>query len=810
MSFRSPRPIVRAASGRAPRRAGRVTAILVAGVTLATLLGFFAWRSPRSTTSSSGTTLGRLPAGVSAAELNLVVITLDTTRADRLRPYGYADIETPALDRLANDGVLFERASTTAPLTLPAHSTIFTGRFPPTHGVRDNGGFFLAPSQTTLAESLKAKGFATGAFVGAYVLDSKWGLDQGFDTYFDDFDLTKYRAISMGAIQRRGDAVVDRGLQWLEGNHRSRFFAWMHLYDPHTPYDPPEPYKSRYADRPYVGEIAYVDAQIGRVIRFLEDRALLDRTVIVVVGDHGESLNEHGEASHGFFIYDSVLRVPLIIRTPFSSMRGRRVTDVVRTTDIMPTVAEMLGMRTPDGVEGVSLVPLMTGSARDLGLEAYSESLYPLHHYGWSDLRALRSGRFKLIASPKPELFDLEQDPDERQNVFDARRALGDRMLARLRELEAQFAAGGTPDQGPVEVDPDARARLAALGYVGSFTASVKPDENRTGLADPKEKIGLFNLISAARDLSSDDGKFDEVVGMLQRVLREDPAVVDAWFMLGNIHAKVNKQEQAIDYFKKALSLKPDAEMAVVNMANAYRQIGLDEEALVGYRRFLELDPRNSQVRYEVAQILIDRRQFPEARQMLTEALTNEPKLVAARNALGVIALNEGNLPAAEQEIRAALAQKPDVRLAHYNLALIAERQGDARTAEAEYLRELELHPTNFKASFNLGRLYEQLGNPAAQESAWRKAIESNPRFAEGHFYLAKLYLKQNRQLDEAVALAKRGLEIGKKSEFAPLGHYVLADIYSRRGLAAESRREAERGRALEKEAAARVVQSKF
>ncbi|MGH9315358.1 MAG: sulfatase family protein, partial [Vicinamibacterales bacterium] len=406
--------------------------------------------------------------GARRSDLNLLVISLDTTRADRLRPYGFQEIETPALDRLAEEGVLFRQAATAAPLTLPAHTTIFTSRVPPAHGVRDNGGFFVDPSETTLAETLREQGFRTGAFVGAYVLDSKWGLDQGFETYFDDFDLTKYRAISLGAIQRPGNEVVDKAIEWLNGVASQRFFGWVHLYDPHTPYEPPEPFRSRYPGRPYLGEIAFTDSQVGRLVDFLRERGLLDRTVVVVVGDHGESLDDHGEGSHGFFIYESVVRVPLIIRAPLDGLRGRQVADVVRTLDIAPTVAELLGVSKSPGAAGVSLVPLMTGAAPELGLEAYSESTYPLYHYGWSDLRALRSGRFKLIAAPRPELYDLEQDPGERANLFDERRQLADRMLARLAELEKRLAKTERP-KGEPEVDPEARARLAALGYIGSF-----------------------------------------------------------------------------------------------------------------------------------------------------------------------------------------------------------------------------------------------------------------------------------------------------------------------------------------------------
>jgi choline-sulfatase len=744
--------------------------------------------------------------------LNLLVITLDTTRADRLGAYGFADAGTPVLDRLAHEGTLFLHATSAAPLTLPSHSSIFTGRFPPVHGVRDNGGFFLDDKEETLAETLKAAGFNTAAFIGAYVLDSKWGINQGFSKYVDDFDLSKYRAISLGAIQRPGNEVVDRALEWMQGldtSGPSRFFAWVHLYDPHTPYEAPEPYKSAFPNRPYQAEIAFTDAQVGRLIAFLESRRLLDRTVVMIAGDHGESLGDHGEQAHGFFVYESVTHVPLMVRAPMTESKGRRVEDPVRLVDITPTALALMGVKSSVSMDGRSLVPLLTGTTRELGLESYSEALYPLHHFGWSDLRALREGRFKLIAAPRPELYDLAADPSETTNLFESRRSLGERMLGRLDEMEAAWQRRGAGRrQEPVEVDPEAKARLAALGYVGSFVATAVDKAQRANLADPKDKVHLFNMITHARDLTKQEDAFDEVVATLKKVLDEDPKVIDAWFMLGNVHAARGKAEQAIGFFKRALELKPDDEMAVINMANAYRNLGRDEEALVGYQRFLQLDPRNAQVRYEAAQILIDRGQFDEAAKHLQETLALEPKLAAARNALGVIAIRRGDLAAAEREIKAAIDQKPDVRLAHFNLALIAEQRGQPQVAIDEYQREIATHPNAFKAAFNLGKLYEQMGNRRAQESAFKRAIEMNPGFAEGHFYLAKLYLDENRELDQAITLARRGLELNPRSEFAPLGHYVLADIYSRRGLMAESQREAERGRQSERAARERARKS--
>lgn len=772
---------------------------LAAALLLASAVAALVWLRyvPRAVTSVSGEPLGHLPAGVRDTDLNLLLITLDTTRADRIHAYGFDGIETPNLDRLAREGVLFEQAVAPAPLTLPAHSSIFTGAFPPAHGVRDNGGFFLDERETTLAERLQASGFTTGGFVGAYVLDHKWGIAQGFQTYFDDFDLSKYQSLSLGSVDRPGNEVADKALAWLDGVASRRFFGWVHFYDAHSPYDPPEPFKSRYAGHPYIGEIAFVDAQVGRLLSFLDARNLTRNTVVVVMGDHGESLGEHGEGTHGFFVYQATMHVPLMIRAPYDAMAGRRVGDTVRSIDILPTALELLGVKTADRLEGSSIVPLMTGARKELGLAAYSEAIYPRFHFGWSDLRALTAGRYKYVAAPRPELYDLQQDPTESRNIYAERRALGDRLNQELIALERRMSASAAAPKRPVEVDPDARERLAALGYVGTFVTAASPD--RAGLADPKDKIQLFNLMTQARETARHDKESDEGLHALERVIAQDPKVIDAWFMLGNEYYRRHQFARAIEQFKRALELKPDYDLVVINMANAYRALGRDEDAMVGYRRFMELDPKNAQICYEAAQILIDGGKLDEAQAQLTQALALEPALAAARNALGVLALRRGDLSGAEREIRAAIAEKADVRLAHYNLALLAEQQGDLPRAIAEYKQEIAHHANSYKASFNLGRLYERIGDRPAQIEAYRKAIEMNPSFAEGHLFLAKVYLDLEQNLDEAARLARRGVELAPDAEYAPLGHYVMADVYARQGRQADSEQEAARGRALER-----------
>lgn len=714
--------------------------------------------------------------------------------------YGASNVETPAFDRIARDGVLFEQAMTSAPLTLPAHASIFSGQWPPAHGLRDNGGFFLSQDAVTLAETLRDRGFRTGAFVGAFVLDSKWGLDQGFEQYVDDFDLstTRGRGMSMGSVQRRADQVVDLALPWLEKVREQRFFAWLHFYDAHTPYSPPEPYATRYSERRYDGEIAFADAQLGRLISFLESRKLLQRTVVLVVGDHGESLGDHQEAAHGFFIYESATRVPFVIRAPFDRTRERRVGDLVRTVDIVPTTLALLGLETPPAaMSGVSLVPLMTGDRAELGLDGYAEAMYPLHHYGWSPLRALRDGRYKLIDAPRPELYDLEQDPSELRNVFDERVALGSRMQTALRELEARLTNTASRSAPTPDVDPEVRERLAALGYVGTFVASAaSPRSNRP---DPKDKIQLFNLMTTARDRASDapGDSFDEVVGLLRKVVAEDPEVIDAWFNLGNEYFKKGRFEEAIRHFKRALALKPDYDLALINMANSYRGLGQDDAALAGYEHYLRVDPKNAWVQYQVGEIYLDRGDLQNAEARFTEALKIDSNVAAARNALGVIAYKRGDLTSAENHIRQALRDKPDVRLAHFNLGLVAEAKGDNAEAVREYTRELERHDTAFRAAFNLARIHQRQGRPADALTWFERAVAINPKFAEGHFYLAKAQLDAN-QPDAAFATAEKGLLLDRRSRVAAMAYFVMADVYARRQQIAHAERAFSQGRALE------------
>jgi choline-sulfatase len=416
------------------------------------------------------------------APLGVVIVTLDTTRADHLPVYGLMGAAMPHLERLAREGVVFDQATSVAPLTLPAHCSLFTGLYPPTHGVRDNADRALAPERTTLAEVLHARGFRTGAFVGSAILDAERGLAQGFDRYSGVTDGESRDSRGAPRRQRPANEVIDDAERWLDGVTDSRFLLWAHLYDPHRPYDPPEPYRTRYVDA-YTGEIAFADAQVGRLLNLLERRHLRDRTVVVVVADHGESLGDHDERDHGVFVYESVLRVPLIIRGP--GLEPGRIADVVRLVDVMPTVLNLVGVPAPP-TDGTSLVDRMRG-AGPLDLEAYAESLYP-QQFGWSSLRSLRASRYKLIEAPHPELYDLERDPFEQHNIYEKRRGLAEVMERRLAAL-----GRGASAQDPAAPSAEVQERLATLGYVAG-----RPTPSSPGVRDqpdPKDCMaGLVDL----------------------------------------------------------------------------------------------------------------------------------------------------------------------------------------------------------------------------------------------------------------------------------------------------------------------------
>jgi arylsulfatase A-like enzyme/Tfp pilus assembly protein PilF len=717
------------------------------------------------------------------SSLNVILLTLDTLRADRIGCYGFGGVQTPHIDALAREGIVFEHATATVPLTFPSHATLFTGLLPPHHGIRDNGGFFLDEGRTTLAERLSAAGWDTGAFVGAWVLASKWGLAQGFGTYSDKFDLSRYKTISLGSVQKRGDEVMDDALRWLETVRSRRFFAWIHLYDPHTPYDPPEPFHSRYPGQPYIAEVAYTDQVVGRLTSWLGDRGLLDRTLVVLTADHGESLGEHGESTHAYFVYDATLRVPLIVRTPWGD-RGR-VEAQVSGADVLPTVLDLLGQAPQPDIDGRSLaLGVLNPEALPPG-RAYFETYFPRYHFGWQHLRGLRDGKYKYIDAPAPELYDVEQDPGETRNLYKSYSKRAEDLRLAMEKL-AGAAGEAVPER--VQIDPDTLQRLAALGYVGN----VAPADPSARLPDPKDKIGLFALMGEAKH-EGQAGRLDAAIAKMRRVIAEDSGILDAHLTLGNWYAKSGRYDAAIASFREVLTRQPQNDIAMTNLANSYRRLGRVDAAIEGYRSALKLDAKNPQVWYQLAALLLDLGRLADAEQTFRQAIEANPKMASGYNGLAAIAYSRGDLAAAEGLVRRALEIEPDVRTGRFNLARIREARGDLEQAGSLYRQELEIYPDHGRARFNLAQLLRQRGDRAAYLAELERGTRASPEFGPCFFFLAREQLNAG-QLDEAAHTARQGLEVDQDSEFAALGHYVLADVYSRKDEPARARSEAAAG----------------
>jgi arylsulfatase A-like enzyme/Flp pilus assembly protein TadD len=726
---------------------------------------------------------------------NVILITVDTLRADKIGCYGNGNVATPTMDAFAAQGIRYERAISQTPLTLPSHTTIMTGTLPIFHGVRDNGGFVVPSELVTMAEAFKTKGYDTAAFVAAYVLDSKWGLNQGFDTYFDKFDLSRFEKISLGEVQRPANEVIDEALGWIDKKKDGKFFAWIHLYDPHTPYAPPEPFKSQYAQNPYLGEISYTDTQLARLWDFLDRNGLRDNLFLIFTSDHGESLGEHEETTHGFFVYQAALHVPLIIATPFPELRGRISSETVGLVDVMPTVCEMAGIPIPAEVQGRSLVPsfFVPGAAADR--LAYSETFYPRYHYGWSDLRSVQDGRFKLILAPVPELYDLDRDPGEEKNLVYLEKKVFEDLSARAGVLMEE-AGRNALEVDLQNVDEETREKLAALGYVGSFMDSAKLQGKK--LANPRDKIGVFNELSKARE-SGLGGDSEEAIRTIQAIIAEDPAITDAHFGLGNVLYKARRFEEAVESFKKAIDLKPDDSFAVINIANCYQAMGRFDEAEKYVLDYMAKGFDDSQLFFLLGTLMVNHKEPEKAVPYFEKCLAGNPRSASAHNGLAAIYLNrsaDGDLARAEGHLSAASAINPTLQSLRYNIAQLREKQNRLAEAADLYLQEIADSPKSFKALFNLSRVYRLMGREEEEYDTLQKTIAADPEFPIAYFYLARIELRRGRDFEQAITFVKKGIELKPAPADLPLGYFLLADIYNRTGDIARSEEYARKGQA--------------
>jgi arylsulfatase A-like enzyme/Tfp pilus assembly protein PilF len=668
-------------------------------------------------------------------QVNVIIFTIDTLRADHLECYGYQGVKTPNINRLAKEGILFKNVICQVPLTLPSHSSIFTGTYPLYHGVRDNGSFYLEDDQITLAEVLKNKGYLTSAFIGAFVLDSRWGLNQGFDYYYDNFDLTKYKTISLDAVQRKGDEVLAEFYRWLNKNLNKKFFAWIHLYDPHTPYSPPEPFKTQFKGRRYGlydGEIAFVDKLIGEFYNHLKEKKILDNTIIIFTSDHGESLGEHKESAHGFFIYDAVLKIPLIIRFPEKKFSKMIVTNQVRSIDIMPTILNLVNTEIPTSVQGESLLPFILGKEKNREFFAYSETYWPRYHYGWSELKSLRTNQYKFIYAPKPKLYDVYTDPQETINLFYKKNSISAKMEKELMSLIKEYSAEEIEKKGPRKMDSDSLIKLQALGYLGSFHAPLKKDEGK--LADPKDKIELYNEIKIAQFLVTEE-KIIQAEKKIKEVLKKDKNILEARYILGNIYFRQKKYENAIEEYKKALAIDPNYYEAIWGLALTYKTLRKYEEAIGGFKQLIEMDPRDKKPFLHLGDIFYDKGEIDEAIKYLKAGLELDPESPIFHNKLGACYIKKQMYNIAEREIKTALELQSSLLNAHFNLALIHEARGDYEKAIQEYKKEQETCPFNYRPDFNLGLLYIKKGKIYEAIEEFENCIKKKNDFPKAYVF---------------------------------------------------------------------------
>ena len=624
-----------------------------------------------------------------------MLVTIDTLRLDRLGVYGSTRGLTPALDRFAEGAASFTAAVTQVPLTLPAHAAILTGLHPARHGVRTNDGFQLESAVPTLAGALHDRGYATAAFIGGYPLRSTSGLSRGFDRYDDDF------LRSAGAVERPADEVVHAAVAWIEERRSQPFFAWVHLFDPHSPYTPPEPFATAHAGAPYDGEVAYTDAAVGRLFDHLRQLDLFSSAAIVVVADHGESLGEHGERTHGTFLYDATIRVPLLVKLP-AGTTARAIDVPVEASDLAPTIAALAGA-TLGAVDGQNLLPLLGGGAGDPERLAYAESYYQNVLLGWSPLRAVRTRRWKFIEAPRPELYDVEHDPGEHQNRIGDRATLAAGLQRSLQSL-------------PDAANPTARstigaadARLRSLGYVGGSTTATAS----TRAVDPKDRVDVWANIEEGID---------------------------------RIDTHPHEAQQA---FGRALQLDPGNGLAMKYLADVSFRAGRVREARDGYRRALAAGFRHPDVFVNLASIAEREGQLDEARAALTDAVAIASGDADAWNRLGLLEMRRGDIDAARRAFSSAIAAAPDRAEPYYNLAIAERRAGNETAAQGRLQEALARNRAYPEAQYELGTGFLLGHQPDRALDAYRAALAARPDYPEALFGAARAALDVGRT-DEA------------------------------------------------------------
>ncbi len=686
----------------------------------------------------------RRPVTPSAADGPVVVFSIDTLRADRLPAYGYAGVRTPQIDRLAADGLVFEAAYSHSPQTLPSHMSLLSGRLPFEHGVRDNIGFTAKDGERFLQRAFKDRGYATAGFVSSYVLRTQTGISQGFDAYDDQLPPASPEK-PLGDLQRPGAETVAAAIRWTDQQSSPKFLLFVHIYEPHTPYAPPQRFA---AGNPYDGEVQYSDEIAGQLLDHLRSKGLYDDATIVLLSDHGEGLGDHGEEEHGIFLYRETIRVPLVVKLPGARGAGRRVPSIVQHIDIPPTLLDLTGAAV-EGWRGRSLRPVLDGTGALGETSVYSEALSPRYHFGWSELYALSDDRYRLIRAPRDELYDVQQDPGEKSSIAETRPQA---RAAMRRALDAIIA--NAPVNAPEAVTAEDRQKLAALGYVGTGTgASLQLAGDQ--LPDPKDKVGVLRKYKRATDLAG-QRQYAEAIALYRDLLREEPAMTDVWLQLAGVYSRRGMTAEELAAYKEVISRNPKNAAALIGMSSALLRAGRLDDARAHAELAVEVAP--AAAHELLARIALSRGDADAARREAQLVEAADPSLPARAFVEGVILHRQGQYAAAVPHLLEAgrrlssrTEQIPDV---HYLAGDAYARLDRFAEAEVAFKEELRLFPGHIRARAGLAMLYRAMGRASDSDQAVADLVRYSPT-PEAYSVAAELWTMFGEPAKAAAAKAE-------------------------------------------------------
>ncbi|MBN2372689.1 sulfatase-like hydrolase/transferase [bacterium] len=682
---------------------------------------------------------------------NILLITIDTLRPDHLGCYGNKDIKTPNIDNLARDGVLFANAYSPVPLTLPSHVSMMTGRYPIQHGIQNNGGFILEGTAKTLAEILRGSGYKTGAIVASYVLASHFGLSQGFDDYDDHFlqntgEIKDYSENSENL--RTAEDVTGIAGKWLNQNHKDPFFFWVHYFDPHAPYSPPPPFDATYKDNPYDGEIAYTDHFIGRLLEEIKKLSIMENTCIIIVGDHGEGLWEHNEQTHGLFIYDTTLRVPLIISHPKLFKKNKKVLSMVRTIDIMPTILESLCIQPKDTyIQGTSLVPLLKGEKKEISLDLYCESVYSKLNLNWSPLEGIvTADGWKYIHAPKPELYNLKKDPHEKKNLLsiDTQKAESLKKMYQDLKEELLVKSHSKEEAKSVSISAETRERLQSLGYI-AFSGSTDEgsgDQPDLLLPDPKDKAHLLAKIDEARGLEEKED-FDKAIQKYEEVLKEDPDNKMALYSVGLRYISLGRPKEALISFQKITKIDPQNFDALNILGLIYDLLCMPDEAIKSFKTAIQINNKAEHIHYNLGNVYLKTNHLDMAEKKFQEMLsfTQDPVVIsAALGNIGGIYVRQKHFKKAMEKFKESIKYNSINRDAHIGLADSYYSLGDIDNSINEWKNIIDIWPDDYVACYKLAQL--SLDNSKTEQAIiyLKKSLQIRPDYMDARILLQNIY----------------------------------------------------------------------